>query len=64
MAKGNKHPHPDIDLDADARLALSKARAMQPGPERSQAMKEAGILRNESAKRGIVWPRLGRPPKN
>jgi hypothetical protein len=62
MAQENKQP--DIDLDAEARMALSEARAMQPGPERSEAMKRAGVLRNEAAKRGMVWPKLGRPLKD
>jgi ABC-type molybdate transport system substrate-binding protein len=64
MSQEKKHQQPDIDLDAEARLALSEARAMPPGPERSEAMKKAGILRNASAKHGIVWPKRGRPPKN
>jgi hypothetical protein len=59
-----KHPQPDIDLDAEARLALSEAREMSPGAERSKAIKRAGILRNAAAKRGIVFPKLGRPTKD
>jgi len=58
-----KHPQPDIDLDAQALLALSEARAMPPGPQRSEAMKRAGILRNAADKNGMVFAKLGRPPK-
>jgi hypothetical protein len=58
-----KHPQPDIDLDAQALLALSEARAMPPGPERSAAMKKAGILRNAADKHGLAFAKLGRPPK-
>ncbi len=54
MSQEKKHLQPDIDLDAQALLALSEARATPPGPERSAAMKRAGILRNAAEK-------LGRP---
>src|SRR5258706_1643378 len=43
MSQEKKHLQPDIDLDAQALLALSEARATPPGPERSAAMKRAGI---------------------
>src|SRR5258707_6742952 len=46
MSQEKKHLQPDIDLDALALLALSDARATPPGPQRSEAMKRAGILRN------------------
>ena len=39
------------------------ARAMQAGPERTAAMKKAGILRNAADLHGIVFARRGRPPK-
>jgi hypothetical protein len=58
-----KRPQPDIDLDAQALMALSEARAMPPGPERSAAMKKAGILRNAADRHGMVFAKLGRPPK-
>jgi hypothetical protein len=63
-----KHPQPDIeldaiDLDAQALLALSDARAMPPGPQRSEAMKRAGTLRNAADKNGMAFAKLGGPRK-
>ena len=52
MSQKKKNPQPDIDLDAEAKLALS------------EAMKKAGIIRNAAAKRGIAFPKRGRPYKN
>jgi hypothetical protein len=63
MSEDKKHPQPDIDLDAQAQMALSEARAMPPGPERSEAMKKAGILRNAADKGGMAFAKLGRPQK-
>ena len=40
MPQEKKHPQPDIDMDALALMALSEARAMPPGPARSEAMKK------------------------
>ena len=36
---------PVLDLDAEAQAALDEARAMPQGPERTAALKKAGILR-------------------
>src|SRR5258707_8163438 len=55
MSQEKKHLQPDIDLDAQALLALSEARATPPGPERSAAMKRAGILRNAADKHGLAF---------
>jgi hypothetical protein len=63
MSQEKKHLQPDIDWDAQALLALSEARATPPGPERSAAMKRAGILRNAVDKHGLAFPKLGRPAK-
>ncbi len=63
MPQEKNHPQPDLDLDALALLALSEARAMSPGPKRIEAMKRAGTLRNAADKRGMVFPKLGRPAK-
>jgi hypothetical protein len=63
MSQEKKHLQPDIDLDAQALLALSEARATPHGPERSAAMKRAGILRNAADKHGLAFPKLGRPAK-
>jgi ABC-type molybdate transport system substrate-binding protein len=64
MSEDKKHPHHDLDLDAKARIALSEARAMPPGPERREAMKKAGILRNAADAQKISFARRGRPPKD
>ena len=44
----------DYDLDAAAQTALDEARALKPGPEKTEALKRAGLLRNaaDAAKRG------------
>jgi hypothetical protein len=59
-----KYLPPDIDLDALALLALSEAREMPPGPQRSDAMKRAGVVLNAAHKRGLGFPKLGRPAKD
>jgi hypothetical protein len=51
------------DLAANAAAALDAARDMPPGAERTEAMKKAGILRNESDARGIFFAKRGRPAK-
>jgi hypothetical protein len=51
------------DLEADALAALEEARAMPPGPERTEAMKKAGILRNAADLRGVFFAKRGRPAK-
>jgi hypothetical protein len=53
----------DLDLDAEALAALDEARAMPHGPDRTAAMKKAGVLRNAADLPGIVFARRGRPPK-
>jgi hypothetical protein len=63
MDQEKKVRHRDLDLDAEALAALEEARAMQRGPERTAAMKKAGILRNVADLRGVVFARRGRPPK-
>jgi hypothetical protein len=42
MAEEKKEQRPKRDLDAEALMALEEARAMRPGPERTEAMKRAG----------------------
>jgi hypothetical protein len=50
------------ELDAQAKIALEKARAMPPGPDRIEAMKQAGALRVAADKlAGIIFARRGRP---
>jgi hypothetical protein len=36
----------DLDLDAQAQAALDEARAMPSGPEKAEALRKAGQLRN------------------
>jgi hypothetical protein len=52
-----------IDWDAKAIEALEAARLMPPGPEKSEALKKAGMLRNAADIRGLFFAKRGRPPK-
>jgi hypothetical protein len=36
---------------------------MPPGKEKSEALKEAGLLRNAADIRGVSFAKRGRPPK-
>jgi hypothetical protein len=63
MAKQKKIRRTELDLDAEAAVALEEARAIPHGPERTDAMKKAGILRNAADLRGIVFAKRGRPAK-
>jgi hypothetical protein len=63
MAEEKKPPGPRSDLEADALAALEEARALPPGPERTEAMKKAGILRNAADLRGVFFAKRGRPAK-
>lgn len=57
-------PSPDVhDLDAKAAAALEEARDMAPGPDRTEAMKKAGILRNAADIQGLFFAKRGRPAK-
>jgi hypothetical protein len=64
MAEEKKERRPQSDLDAEALTALEEARAMQPGPERTEAMKRAGILRNAADLQGLFFAKRGRPAKS
>lgn len=57
MARKIKNPQPKLDLETEALSALEAARAMEPGPERTEAMKRAGILRNAADLREILFAR-------
>jgi hypothetical protein len=59
-----KDPRPKLDLEAEALAALEEARAMPSGPERTEAMKRVGILRNAADLQGMFFARRGRPPKD
>lgn len=63
MARPIKNPRPRLDLEAEALAALERARAMEPGPERTEALKRAGILRNAADMRGLLFTKRGTPSK-
>ena len=51
------------DFGADADEALEAAREMPPGPERIEALKAAGMLRNAADVFGVTFMKRGRPSK-
>jgi hypothetical protein len=63
MTPENKDRKPKLDLEAEALTALEDARRMAPGPERIEAMKRAGILRNAVDLQGLFFAKRGRPAK-
>lgn len=63
MARPIKNPRPKLNLETEALTALEEARAMAPGPGRTEAMKRAGILRNAADLQGLLFAKRGRPPK-
>ena len=63
MVQEEKPQRPKSDLEADALAALEEARAMPPGPERTEAMKKAGVLRNAADLQGVFFAKRGRPAK-
>lgn len=63
MARPIKHPKPQLDLEVEALTALEKARALPHGPERTEAMKRAGILRNAADMHGLLFAKRGTPLK-
>ena len=63
MARQKNIRQTELDLDAEAVVALEAARAMPRGPERTEAMKKAGILRKAADLPGIVFAKRGRPAK-
>lgn len=64
MDQTDKDPRPKLDLDAEAQIALDEARKLKPGPERTEAMKRAGILRNAADLWGLFVAKRGRPAKS
>jgi hypothetical protein len=63
VVKGKKVQWPELDLDTEALAALEEARGMPHGPERTIAMKKAGLLRNAAVLQGIFFAKRGRPAK-
>jgi hypothetical protein len=64
MPQDSKDQRPQRDLEAEALAALELARSIPPGPERREALKKAGILRNAADMQGISFAKRGRPPKS
>jgi hypothetical protein len=56
-------PQRSPDFGADADEALEAARDMPPGPERVEALKAAGMLRNAADVFGVIFEKRGRPLK-
>jgi hypothetical protein len=52
-----------LDREVAAADALELARQMAPGPERNEALKQAGALRRSADERGLVFAKRGRPRK-
>ena len=63
MARPIKNPRPKLDLETEAQAALEAARNMAPGPERTEAMKRAGVLQNAVDMQCVLFARRGRPSK-
>jgi hypothetical protein len=64
LQNGSAHrPASALDLEADALEALEKARALPHGPERTEALKKAGVLRNAANAQSISFAKRGRPAK-
>jgi len=63
MARPIKHAKPRLDLEAEALTALEKARALPQGPERTEAMKRAGILRNAVEMQALFSAKRETSPK-
>jgi hypothetical protein len=59
-----KDTRQDLDLDAQAQAALDEARAMPSGPQKTEALKKAGLLRNAADVRGFMFAKCGRPAKS
>ena len=58
-----KNKRPELDLDAEAQAALDEARDMPQGPQRTAALKKAGILRKAADSHGIIYAKRGDPGK-
>jgi hypothetical protein len=63
MTQEKKDLRARLELEAQALAALEEARTMPPGPARTEAMKQAGILRNAADVQGLFFAKRGRPTK-
>lgn len=61
MMDVKQKPSRSHDFEASADEALAAARSMAPGPERIEALKSAGKLRNAADVYGIIFAKRGRP---
>jgi hypothetical protein len=61
--KAKQIPQRSHDFEAAADEALATARDMLPGPERVEALKAAGMLRNAADVFGVIFAKRGRPLK-
>jgi hypothetical protein len=46
---------------AGAMEALEEARGLPPGPQRTQALKQAGLMRYAADNQGLIFVKRGRP---
>jgi hypothetical protein len=63
MTQEKKDLRARLELEAQALAALEEARTMPPRPARTEAMKQAGILRNAADLQGLFFAKRGRPTK-
>ncbi len=63
MNKAKQHVYDRVDREIRAAHALERARPLPPGPERSEALKLAGLLRSTADSQGPVFAKRGRPRK-
>ena len=61
MTKEKNFVRPKIELEAAAIAALEAARSLPPGPERTEALKKAGILQKAVDRMGLLFAKRGRP---
>jgi hypothetical protein len=55
MTKEKNVVRPKIDLEAEAIAALEAARTLPPGPQRTEALKKAGILQKAVDGMGLLF---------
>ena len=63
MSKEKQRSLDRFDWDNRAADALELARLMPPGPERSEALKLASLIRCTADTRGLIFAKRGRPRK-
>lgn len=63
MPREVKEPVDLRNLDAEATTALEEARNLPPGPDRTKALKKAGMLRKAADLQRPLLPKRGRPRK-